>query len=94
MMPLFEVTLSDGSTAIMQAHNKIQLRLALQNVVLTKVEQKRRCKHCRKAVATVQNTLCQPCWDAVLTLCRDVWKDVPMTEQALQETAMSYFVDG
>jgi len=79
MMPLFEVTLSDGSTAIMQAHNKIQLRLALQNVVLTKVEQKRRCKHC---------------WDAVLTLCRDVWKDVPMTEQALQETAMSYFVDG
>ena len=93
-MPWFEVTLADGSTAIMQAHNKTQLKGALQNVVLTKVEQKRRCKHCRKAVATVQQTLCQSCWDEVLTLCREAWKEVPMTEQALQETAMSYFVDG
>ena len=93
-MPLFEVTLSDGSTAIMQAHNKTQLRVALQNVVLTKIEQKRRCKQCRKAVATVQNTLCQPCWDEVLTLCRETWKDVPMTEQELKDLAMSFFVDG
>jgi hypothetical protein len=93
-MPLFEVTLSDGSTSIMQAHNKTQLRLALQNVLLTKAAQKRCCKQCRKAVATVQNTLCQPCWDKVLIHCHDVWKDVSMTEQELKDTAMSYFVDG
>src|SRR5437588_802346 len=32
-MPWFEVTLSDGSTSIVQAHNKTHLRLALHQVV-------------------------------------------------------------
>jgi hypothetical protein len=90
---LFEVTLSDGTTTIMQAHNKKQLLEALQAIQLTRVTPKRCCKQCRKAPATVQNTLCQPCWDEVLTHARDVWKDVPMTEQELKDTAMSYFVD-
>lgn len=40
-----------------------------------------------------QNTLCQPCWSEVLALCREAWKDVPMTDQELKDTAMSYFVD-
>lgn len=93
-MPWFEITLSDGSTAILQAHNRAQLREALQQVVLTKVEQKRGCEHCRTAVATIQETLCQPCWDAVLAHCRDAWKEVPMTEQEVLEMALSYFVNG
>src|SRR5579859_7658207 len=38
-MPLFEVTLSDGSTTTMQAHSETQLRLALQNVVFTRIEE-------------------------------------------------------
>ena len=93
-MPLFEVTLSDGSTAIMQAHNKTQLRGALQQVVLTKIEQKRRCKQCRKAVATVQHTLCQPCWEEALAFVGETCQDIPMSEQELQDLTMSFFVDG
>ncbi len=94
-MPLFEVTLSDGSTSIMQAHNKTQLRAALQNVKLTRIEQKKRCRgvNCRE-VATVQSTFCATCWTKILTEFREVWTDTPMSEQELQDTVMSYFDRG
>ena len=92
-MPLFEVTLSDGSTSIMQAHNKTHLKAALQQVKLTRIVQMRRCKQCKKAPATVQGTFCQPCWDTILPQFREEWKDLPMTEEELQNIAMSFFVD-
>lgn len=97
-MPLFEVNLAaDQSTCVMRARTKKLVRETLQHQhkEYTSIVQKRRCVFCRKsmALATVQNTLCQPCWDQVLTHCRIVWQDIDMTEQALQDLAMSFFVD-
>lgn len=93
-MPWFEVTLSDGTTSLMQARTITQLRGALYPVVPAKIERGWHCTRCRNALATVEHRLCQPCWEDVLTSCRDVWKDTPMSEQAVQELAMSFFVDG
>lgn len=93
-MPFFEVTLSDGTSSVMQAHNKTQLRAALAGVTLTRIVPRRRCKQCHKAVSTVQNTLCHPCWVEARELCAKAWEDIPMTEQEFENLVISFFVEG
>ena len=92
-MPLFEVELSDGTTQIMQAHNKRELKEALKHVTLTRITPRQYCRACRKVAATVQRTFCEPCWEKTLAEFRETYKNENLTEQELQDLAMSFYVD-
>ena len=95
-MTIFEVILSDGSTRILQAQNKGLLRDALSGAGLnaTSVKRLRRCTLCHKEAATVQQTLCNPCWQEAISTCREAWSDLALSEQELHSLVMSFFVVG
>jgi|ERR1700719_2264434 len=97
-MPLFEITWSDGTRSVMQAHNKTLLREALANVIIKKIVEKPRCKQCKMAIATVQGTFCKVCWEAIIVpTFRKAFKndeDTPMNETEFENLVISFWVNG
>lgn len=93
-MSLFEVTLSDGSTRIMQAHSKKLLAQALQGVTLSSVMKRPTCRACYRVVATVQHCLCAACYAQAATSYQQACPDLPLEGQELECLICSFFVGG
>lgn len=94
-MPFFDVTFSDGTVQRFQAHNKKQLKAALDNIQFTATQVKR-CKRCKQADACKESyyTLCASCFQAALAELRATLGDFPISEQDLKDLLLSAFVGG
>lgn len=91
---LFEVTFSDGTPHLMQAHNKRQLLEALQGVAFTAIVKRSACKACRKAAATVQHCLCATCYQEAVARYNEFCPDVPLEGSGLECLICSFFIGG
>lgn len=94
-MPFFDVLFSDGSVRRMQAHNKKQLKEALDNIQFTATQVKH-CKQCKQADACKESyhNLCTPCFQTALTEMRASLGDFPISDQDLKDLLLSAFVGG
>ena len=94
-MPFFDVTFSGGTVQWFQAHNKKQLKAALDNIQFTATQVKR-CKQCKQADACKESyyNLCDPCFQSALVELQASLGDHPISEQGLKDLLLSAFVGG
>lgn len=94
-MPFFDVLFSDGTVRRMQAHNKKQLKQALDTIQFTATQVKH-CKQCKQADACKESyyNLCTSCLSAAFAELRASLGDHPISEQDLKELLLSAFVGG